>query len=333
MNSRRRFLLRATPLLLSPRLSFSVSGGSRDAEKFLGKDWRLPRDGTVEIRPVELGLDLAKIMAAVADWTIPASSRLVIRLPDGEHAISSQVIAANPDGDRLSIIGNVSRPDRCRVIWERKEDAFYAALGRCFGMVDGVTVEHARPADRGAGSAFLADAGGTVRCGAAVRVRGFYYGFQARHGGAILCRGTQCFGGGDANYFAFSGGHLHAEGSLAESAADWERGLGSGFVAEYGGTINAMGAVARYNALAGFTALSNGAIRAYGSLAEMNGKAGYATANGGVIVAHQGIARNNCGEGVIRNGSAAPEAIGNHFAQKDNRPGMPYCPSNTTSRN
>lgn len=322
---RRHFLFIPVSFLVGFSSAPASSAPVRQGEKNLGRDWRLPRGTVLELWPASLGLDLSAVVAAVADWAIPSTSRLVIRLGDGEHALLAPVVFRSQDGDRLSIVGNLNRPELCRVIWQRPEDAFYAALGRQVGLVDGVTLEHARPKARGIGSAFLADAGGTIRCGAGVRVRGFYYGFQARHGGSILCRGTQSHGAGDANYFAFSGGHIHAEGALAESASDPDKGLGGGFVAEYGGTINAVGTVARYNALAGFIALSNGAIRAYDSVAEMNGRVGYYSNTGGIIVAHRGVARFNCEDGVRRGEGGRDGFEGSQFNQERNSFDARYC--------
>lgn len=294
-------------------------------EKYLGEDWRLPRNATVEIWPKDMGLDLSKAISAVGDWSIPSNSRLVIRLPDGEHALLNQVVPKNLGGERLAIVGNPANPEKCRIVWEGREDAFYVANGNCLGLVDGVTVEHSRPASRGLGSAFLADVGGLIRCGANVQVRNFYYGFQARYGGSILCNRTQSSYAGDANYFAFNGGHIQAEGARAEFAADREKRLGGGFVAEYGGTVNAAGSIARHNALAGYVALSNGVIRAYDSLAEFNGRAGYYSNTGGTIVAHRGMARRNCETGVKLGKDAGNGFEGNPFSQSDNAFDIRYC--------
>lgn len=322
---RRDFLAFPLPFLLGLSARPAWSDIARMGVKYLGEDWRLPRNTTVEIWPTEMGLDLSKAISAVGDWSIPSNSRLVIRLPDGEHALSAQLVTKNPDGERLAIVGNIANPEKCRVVWEKLEDMFYVAAGHCLGLVDGVTVEHSRPASRGLGSAFLADAGGLIRCGANVKVRNFYYGFQARYGGSILCNRTQSSSAGDANYFAFNGGHIQAEGARAEFAVDRENGLGGGFVAEYGGTINAPGSIARHNALAGYVALSNGVIRAYDSLAEFNGRAGYYSNTGGIIVAHRGAARHNCENGVKQGKDTGKGFEGNPFSQSDNSFDTRYC--------
>lgn len=295
---RRHFLLASIPLIYSIRPGLCSASEQPVLEYFLGKDWRVPYGLQLDVWPSKWGMDLSEIITAVADWTVPSSSRITIRLTDGEHQLKGAVTPRNIDGDRLFILGNIKNPELCRLLWGRSSDFFYVGAGKQIGMVDGVTLEHTNLNARGNGSAFLADNTGVIRCGSSVIVRNFYYGFQARYGGVIQCAGTKCSNGGDANYFAFNGGHISAQGAHADRARDDLNGLGSGFVAEYGGTINAAGASASYNALAGFVALSNGVIRAYDSVAEHNGKAGYYTNTGGVIVAHRGAASNNCGEGL-----------------------------------
>lgn len=330
---RRQFLLSAAQFAFSIFPFFSAAGHLQEdgieiedplkLDKYLGATWRLPKATVLEIWPSKLSLGLAETLLAVADWSIPYSSRLHIRLTDGRHEQRVSIIGMHPDGDRISIIGNIAHPDLCRLVWSSPNDAFYVPEGKQFGLVDGITMEHVDFDKRGLGSAFLADNGGVIRCGANVIVRNFYYGFQARFGGVIQCAGTKSSNAGDANYFAFHGGHISAPNARADGAHDDAKGLGSGFVAEYGGTINAVNASASYNAFAGFTALSNGVIRAYNSVAEYNGKAGYYTRTGGVIVAHRGVAKDNCGEGL--DVSNNKEFEGNQFKNRHNKADPQKC--------
>lgn len=292
---RRTFLLAAAGLACGG----PVLSAPREYERFLGAAWRVPRATTLEVWPSALGLDLAGVLSAVDEWTVPSDSQLVVRLKDGEHAQQRTLAIRHPAGSRLAIVGNRSEPARCRIVWSGPDDGLYVGAGCVLGLLDGVVLEHAAPRARGLGSALLADEGGVIRCGTQVQARHFYYGFQARIGGAIRCAGTESHGAGDANYFAFNGGHLYARKARAFGARDEKNRLGSGFVAEYGGTIDAAEALAQYNLLAGFTALSNGVIRAYETRAEHNGRAGYYTATGGRIVAHDARARANCGAGLL----------------------------------
>jgi hypothetical protein len=284
----------------------------------------VPSGRPFELNLANVGLDLVEVLAGLALWRIPPGAKLVLRLPDGVHVQHRAVEIDHPDGARLAIIGNTAQPDRCCLAWNGASDGIYVGPGAVLGSIDGVLLEHRAPERRGLGSGVLADHGGVVRCGPKVWVRNFYYGFQARYGAIIACDGTRSEGGGDANYFAFSGGHIQAQGATALGARDAEKALGSGFVAEYGGTINATDAIARRNLLAGFNALSNGSIRAYGALAERNGRAGFMADTGGVIVAHGALARGNCGAGVLaRERSTA--VTGNRLLSEDNGPESAAC--------
>lgn len=279
---RRTFLAAAVPLgALS--LDAPALAAPREAERFLERAWRLPRGAAYELRLGALGLDLAGALAATDAWSVPPDATLVLRLADGEHHHARTLAVRHPAGARLAIVGNREHPERCRLLWSGPDDGLYVGAGCVLGLLDGLTLEHAAPGGRALGSAVLADEGGTIRCGAAVHARHFYYGFQARIGGVIRCAGTQSHGAGDANYFAFNGGHLYARKALATGARDERQGLGSGFVAEYGGSIDAEGAVARENLLAGFTALSNGVIRAHGAVAERNGRPSHTDSGGRVL--------------------------------------------------
>lgn len=311
---RRRLVSLAGFAALGMLPRFSIA---EEYQKYLRRDWTVPAGTRQEIWPSRIGMDLAGTLAAIADWTVPSNSRLVIRLDDGEHFQKGRIVVQHAAGDRLSIIGNTQFPDRCRLVWASPEDALYVGAGELLAWIDGFTFEHSAPQTRGLGSAFLADEGGVIRCGPNVVVKNFYYGFQARRNGVIRCANTQCYGGGDANYFAFLGGHIYAPKARAVAARDDKKKLGSGFVAEYGGSIDAEGAIAELNALAGFTALSNGVIRAYNSQARRNGKAGYYSSNGGVIIAHDAISRENCGDGIIAK-ERVDSIAGNRIRIEDN---------------
>lgn len=323
MTPRRRFLLRGASFLLGLDALSSYAARGSDFSNYFGEDWHVPSNLALEIWPSRFNLTISEAMIATSEWLIPSTSRVVFRLEDGDFLLKESIIPLSPYGDRISIIGNIDHPSRCRLLWSNKKDLFYIATGKQIGYVDGITVEHVNFDTRGQGSAFLADSG-FVRTGSNIIVRNFYYGFQARYGGVIRCSGAKSYNAGDANFFAFNGGHILAHGAVAEKAHDVANGLGGGFVAEYGGTIDAVRAVARYNALAGFVALSNGVIRAYDSRAEMNGKAGYYSNTGGVIVAHRALASRNCGEGV-KQGNKSGGFEGERFKSEDNYSDSPSC--------
>ncbi len=276
-----------------------------EGKQQLGRSWVVPQGAKLVLRPEALGLTLPGLVDAIGDWIIPSSSSVTIQMPDGRHQINKPITYRGRDGARVRIIGAPADPTGCTLLWNQTGDLFFSPAGVVLGLVDGFTITHEAKSRRGNGCAFLAEASGSITCGPNVRVQNFYYGFQARLGGSIKCQGTQCTGAGDAAYFAFNGGHIDASNALADGSRDDPRRLGSGFVAEYGGSINAEGATARGNALAGFQALSNGVIRAYGATAERNGRAGFFARTGGTIVAHAAVARNNCGPGILVEGPHA----------------------------
>lgn len=321
---RRSFLLTAAPLACGYATARAALPNASQLQGLLGREWRVPEGATVELPVLPDGPGLSAILAAVSSWSIPRNARLILRLAEGTHELQASVELSHADGARIAILGNVQVPSRIQLLWRRPLDLFYAPAGGRIELIDGLSIVHADAGSRGQGSAFLADNGGFIRCGSRVTVHGFYYGFQARYGGVIQCPGSVCSGGGDANYFAFNGGHIVAPNSKATHARDNANKLGSGYVAEYGGTIDAVNAVATDNAMGGFVALSNGVIRAYGSTAERNGRRGYYVNTGGVIVAHDSVARLNC-EDSVKVGSSASAIEGNRLIKDDLKPAEDIC--------
>lgn len=308
---------------LAPQITRADASDSTD--RHLGQAWRLPAGNTL-LALASLGLDLGSALAAVQDWHIPVNSRLVLDLSDGDHPQSKPLWISHPDGARLVIRGNPAHPARCRLHWRHGGDGLCVGTGSVLGWLEGVTLvqEH----QQGVGSGLLADEGGALLCASTVQVENFYYGVQARRNGTVRCDGITCKGGGDANFFAFMGGHVQAQRTLAVGANDPDKRLGSGFVAEYGGSIDASGATARFNALDGYTALSNGVIRAYDSVAQYNRRAGYFTDTGGRIVAHRALAEANCGDGLaMRDDSRG--ITGQGMRQQGNGAPEPTCREST----
>jgi hypothetical protein len=273
-------------------------------EAQLGQIWRVPRGDVAAVSVDRAGRSLAETLAAIEDWTIPPGARVQVQLPDGEHAVGNTIALRHPDGARIAIVGNKERPERCRIVSERGHDLIYVGQNHVLGWIDGVTIDQVSRANRGLGSALLADEGGVILTGQKVKITGSYYGVTARRNGIVRCGMITVEKGGDCNYFAFQGGHISAPGATAHAASDPTKNLGSGFVAEYGGSIDCEGAQSSYNDLAGFTALSGGSIRAYWSRAQRNGVAGYLARSGGSIIAHDGRTEMNCGRGVVTEGGS-----------------------------
>lgn len=74
----------------------------------------------------------------------------MIRLTDGAHRLGRPISIRHPHAQRIAIRGNASMPELCRLPWDGPEDAIFAGAGIHLGEIDGVSIEHANPATRGA---------------------------------------------------------------------------------------------------------------------------------------------------------------------------------------
>lgn len=238
---------------------------------------------------------LATAIDGIAQWRIMPGATVQIHLEDGTYRSDHTLRIDHPDGARIQIIGDTSAPEKVRLVWPPKTDGIYVGAGSALGRLDGVTIFRETPGgnDNGArdnACGLLAENNGVLQVGPAVVVDGFYYGAQARYGGVIHARGVQVRHAGDAGFFAYNGGHIEAQNSSATDTHDTKLALGSGYVAEYGGTLDAAGASSQANALAGFTALSGGAIVANDTQAKDNTQYGFYARTNGAIVAHHATA-------------------------------------------
>lgn len=292
--------------LTSPALARAAVQPSDRFRSWLGQRWEVEPRQRVVMALADLRLRLDQALDGIAEWVIPASARLTLLLPPGTTELSAPISIDHPHGKNLEIRGAAGGAEPTTLVWAGTGDAFYVGNGCSLGLIDRLRMIHATPSRRGRGSAILADEGGYAHCGEGVVVDGFYYGFTARRGGILRAAGTRCDNAGDAGYFAFMGGHISAQGAVARSAADPDLPLGSGFVAEYGGSIDAEDSASYNNKLAGYVALSGGSLRAYGCRASGNSKAAFVVGSGGSITAHRAIATRDCGVHVLNFG-------GGHF--------------------
>lgn len=295
MLDRRRFLTAMVSIGVSAKAN-GVMRLTRAHPDMLGREWSLPSGTEVEIPVGDIdGQSLPHVLAAISNWHIPSGAIVTLKLMDGIHDMPGTIAIRHIDGDRLRIVGNESKPSNCVLRWPAKCDGI-SADGTSLGFLNGVTLLREVDNNNGAkdnACGLVASDGGRIKTGRNVLVRGFYYGVQARRSGLVRCDGIQVFNPGDAGIFAYHGGHITAMNALVEGASDSLIGLGSGFVAEYGGTIDAASAIAKGNALAGFTALSSGSLLANRSRSENNARYGYYAITNGSIVAHNAIAEGN----------------------------------------
>lgn len=285
---------RISCLLVFVALTASFADAAFADASMLGRAWTI-LPGQVETVTVNPGREnvLASTIDGIAQWCILPGATVRIHLEDGTYKSNRTVRIDHPDGARVQIIGNTGAPEKVRLVWPAKTDGIYVGMGGALGRLDGVTILREIPGgnDNGArdnATGLLAENAGVLQAGPAVVVDGFYYGAQARYGGVIRARGVQVRHAGDAGFFAYNGGHIEAQDSSAVDAHDVELALGSGYVAEYGGTLDASRARAQTNALAGFTALSGGSIVANGARAIGNKQYGFYAQTNGAIVAHRG---------------------------------------------
>ena len=111
--------------------------GTRSAAAPVARAWTVPDGAHVELWPADFGLDLAGALDAVALWHIRPGARVTIRLADGVHAQRGMVDLRHPDGIRLSIVGNIGNPGRCRLVWQGG-GGLYCGAGAAIGRIDGV---------------------------------------------------------------------------------------------------------------------------------------------------------------------------------------------------
>ncbi|HPA17101.1 MAG TPA: hypothetical protein PLU30_05095 [Verrucomicrobiae bacterium] len=261
--------------------------------------WEVPISNRVEVCVPGDVADVGGALEGIARWTISASSWVTIRLGPGVYEQKGRLTVHHPFGARLAIMGMERVGEASVLRWAREVDGIYVGQNHVLGGLDCLRMEHVLRKARGHGSGVLADEGGHIHCGSNLVVVGFYYGFTARRNGTIRCQGAVVEDSGDAGYFAYMGGHIDACRSRSKGADDSGVGLGSGYVAEYGGSIDAGEAVAEGCFLAGFQALSGGTIRAERSEARRNRGGGYRVRDGGVIVAHGYRATDNAGGAVV----------------------------------
>jgi hypothetical protein len=291
-----------------------------DQSEKLNSPWAVPAGRDLVIAVPGDAPDLTQALAAIAHWTIPSSASVTLSLGPGLHPQAGTVKVHHPCGTRVRIVGAQDSSAPTILAWASPVDGIYVGQTHVLGRLDRVRIEHRRLESRGSGSGVIADEGGHIHCGAAVTVVGFYYGFTARRGATLRCPGTRVERAGDAGYFAYMGGHIDAPESSALNASDSAHRLGSGFVAEYNGTIDGEKAVASGCFLAGFHALSGGAILAHRSVARGNAGNGYQVRDGGVIVAHAAAAIENAGFGVS-NPFGNGVFTGNDFENHGNQAG------------
>lgn len=255
--------------------------------------------------------DYASISAALTylgGLTIVKDAIVTIQVANGTYVQSSVNYCAHPNGVRIRIIGNTTTPASCKIQCA-SSDAFYVPAGYEIGEINGFYLEKTGSK---ANIGVLTDSGSISKLGPMIVTDNFYYGVASRYGGNIVANGTSAsdrvlvLNAGDAGFWAYEGGDLFARYGESQGANDSANGLGSGFVAEFGGNIDATSSKSTGSFLAGYGAFTVGSIRAWGCTSQTNANGLQLKSNGRIEVFNGATINNNTSYGYISDGTSSP---------------------------
>lgn len=243
---------------------------------------------------------ISAALTYLSSKTIARDATVTIKVADGMYVPVAGVNLNHPQGARIQIVGNEANPAACVLRPAAPTfDLFTVSAGHVFGKVAGITFD--LPTKAGAANnvtAILATHGGRIAEVANCKVNNWYYSIAARDDGYIYAHDCVCDHAGDVAIWAFAGGVIHGHNLTAQNANDSANGLGYGFQAEYGGTLNANNSTATGCHIGGFAALSNGTGRYYDCLASGNAGSGFVVRGGGVIEANGSTTQGNTRYGI-----------------------------------
>lgn len=221
-----------------------------------------------------------------------------IKIADGTYTWP-QTNASHPQGSAINIVGDTTTPAHVVINYDatNSQYAFEATNNYTFGLIDGMTIQSNAWLSHGnwnmainpLGAAIGTWNGGFIHVGSHVVVTRSYYGIRAINGGKILVgAGTTVSECGDVGFHAF-GGQIWADGTTAFNCADsGSTGpVGTGYLAENGGSLHAELSTAHGNLQHGFAAY-NGALWAVSTISYNNAHNGYFAYQAGHIVANTG---------------------------------------------
>lgn len=244
-------------------------------------------------------------MTAIRGWAIYGAVNISVAA--GTISEAAGVSLAHPFGENINIFGPSVTPGTLptATISFNGTSGFYVPRGFTFGTINYLNVSNTGA--RGLTLAVYSDGGKIASVGPTLRISGFYYGVAARFGAYIGASGTGpgvgtiVSGAGDASFWSY-GGVLECQFCNGSGANDSGNNLGTGFVCEFGGSMDATNSTATGCFLAGYGVLSNGAIRGWGITSSTNGN-GLNLVGGGVIEVFNGATiTNNTGYGYISDG-------------------------------
>lgn len=271
-------------------------------------------------------------MAYLADKTIARSATVTIQVADGVITLASGWNMNHPQGRNIRLIGNQATPTNVEVRGPNPPtfDALTVTGGNSLGFVDGFYFNLLAKATQANNyTAVLADNSSFINCGSNMKANNWYYSFAARNGSVMYCDNVISDNAGDVGIWAFVGSEIRCRGATATNTSDSANGLGFGFQAEYGSSMDCSSATASGCYIAGIAALSNSTVRALGATSSTNTGSGFLAQDGGTIENHNATANNNTRyaleritDGMIRGNSftASGNVIGfqNSYAYIDN---------------
>jgi len=206
-----------------------------------------------------------------------------------------EVFPQHAQGQRISFIGDVANRNNVVLQFDATNsgNGFHLANGYSLGLIDGMTitmtnawVSHGvwNTAITPYGAGVLCTGSSHIQIGSNVYINKCYYGVRALEGGTIAVgSGVLVNEAGDVGYHAYNGGSIDARGTFATNCSDAAAGLGHGYLAELGGTIQCEVSSSSGNNQSGFGAFSNGAVWAISSQAT-NNTWGFYASNGGHVI-------------------------------------------------
>ena len=285
------------------------------AANFTGAGNLLYNGATLPIGPItsNLVLNVPSVFASIQDAVNFLQTKFFetggyaqIKVANGTYSVT-EISSQIAQGERVQILGDTSgaNPPAVTLNFNSTGSAqcgFKLFNGYQLDLIDGFVIQgnawnsHGVWAANSNGAGIYAVNAARCRIGGNVQINKFYYGVQTAFGATIQCTGTvRVSEAGDAGFFASQCSSILAPNCQSTYCADTANGLGFGFCAESGSSIDCSGSTANSNGQAGFYALTNGAMWAHGCSASSNGTHGYSAIEGGAIEATLSSTSSNNG--------------------------------------
>lgn len=249
--------------------------------------------------------NFADVKAAI-DWLqiCDIDGVVDIQISDGTYTWGRSQYLNHRNGRNIRIIGNQTTPSNVTIFGTNPTtfDMFVVDDGCEIGFIDGLYVNVlSKMGQSNNFTAILANKDAAIKLGSKIKTNNWYYGIAARDGSDVYCRYAEVSNSGDVGIWSFNGSFIDAQYAKSTGANDSVNGLGFGFQAEYGATIDCSNSEASGCYIAGIAALSNGSVRAHNAVSSNNTGSGFYASSEGHIEHHGAIANTNNRYGEERN--------------------------------